>query len=241
MPPQSAPSRPADVDEALRARITEFYQYHVTEEYRKAEKLVAEDSQDFYYAHNKPHYLSFEIKNIEYFDNFTKAKVSAHVRAVLPRRRASKGRPMKTPSTSTWKLVNGKWFWYVDPEELRQRTVRENRRMPDPSPAAPPKLDEKLLTSLDVAVGKVKADKQSIILKPGGSAEVTISNQSPGTVSLSIFQTLPEIEVKLDKNTLNKGETAVVSLKGGENPHTGMIGFRVSPTNEVVSFEVKRH
>ena len=87
MPPKPAPKPPARVDEALRARIKEFYQYHVTEEYRKAEKLVAEDSQDFYYVHNKPHYLNFEITDIEYLDHFTKAKVSAYVRAVLPRTR----------------------------------------------------------------------------------------------------------------------------------------------------------
>src|ERR1044072_8874593 len=71
-----APKAPAGVDEALRARITEFYQFHVTGEYRKAEKMVAEDSQDIYYEHNKPKYLSFEIKTIAYAENFTKAKVS---------------------------------------------------------------------------------------------------------------------------------------------------------------------
>src|SRR3954452_7382016 len=75
--PKAPPKPPARVDEALRARITEFYQYHVSEEYRKAEKLVAEDSQEFYYIHNKPHYLSFQIATIEYLDHFTKAKVSA--------------------------------------------------------------------------------------------------------------------------------------------------------------------
>ena len=58
--PKAPPKPPARTDEALRARITEFYQYHVSEDYRKAEKLVSEDSQDFYYAHNKPHYLTLK-------------------------------------------------------------------------------------------------------------------------------------------------------------------------------------
>jgi len=49
---------PADVDQALRARITEFFQFHVTGEYRKAEALVAEDTKDYFYDHNKPKYLS---------------------------------------------------------------------------------------------------------------------------------------------------------------------------------------
>src|SRR4051812_10671921 len=65
---------PKDVDEALRARILAFFQYHVTGEYRKAEALVAEDTQDYFYDHNKPKYLSVEILRVDYSDNFTKAK-----------------------------------------------------------------------------------------------------------------------------------------------------------------------
>src|SRR5438477_8693919 len=104
-----APKPPAAVDQALRARITEFFHYHVTEEYRKAEKLVSEDSQDFFYAHNKPHYLNFEIVSIDYLDHFTKAKVAAMCEQYF-HGLGFEGRPLKAPSTSTWKLENGKWF-----------------------------------------------------------------------------------------------------------------------------------
>src|SRR3954468_7432614 len=112
-----APKPPAAVDEALRARITEFFHYHITEEYRKAEKLVAEDSQDFFYVHNKPHYLSFEIKTIAYSDNFTKAKVSVLCEQFFNGIGFS-GKPLKSPPTSTWKIEDGKWMWYVDQDEL---------------------------------------------------------------------------------------------------------------------------
>src|SRR3954470_14312898 len=111
--PKAPPKPPARVDEALRARITEFYQYHVNEDYRKAEKLVSEDSQDFFYAHNKPHYLSFRITTIEYLDNFTKAKVTAICEQYL-HGLGFEGRPLMVPSTSTWKVVDGKWYWWVD-------------------------------------------------------------------------------------------------------------------------------
>src|SRR6185503_11638050 len=67
---------PADVDQALRARITEFYQYHVKQQFRQAEALVAEDTKEFFYTHNKPQYLSFEIARIEYSENFTRAKAT---------------------------------------------------------------------------------------------------------------------------------------------------------------------
>src|SRR5215467_6968213 len=108
---------PADVDEALRARIKEFYQYHVTQEFRKAEKLVAEDTQDFFYDHNKPHYLSFEIRSITYSDDFTKAKavVICEQFVAMP---GFTDKPMQVPTPSTWKVVDGKWYWYVDKKEF---------------------------------------------------------------------------------------------------------------------------
>src|ERR1700730_11464976 len=65
---------PADVDLALRARISEFYEYHVKGEFHKAEGLVAEDTKEYFYDHDKPKYLSFEISKIDYSDGFTKAK-----------------------------------------------------------------------------------------------------------------------------------------------------------------------
>src|SRR6266404_7983471 len=67
---------PAEVDQALRARITEFYEYHVKQQFRQAEALVADDSKDFFYSHNKPQYLSFEIVRIEYSKDFTLAKAT---------------------------------------------------------------------------------------------------------------------------------------------------------------------
>ena len=65
---------PEKVDEALRARITEFYQDHLAGKFREAESLVAEDTKDFFYNTNKPRYLGFSIQKIEYSDHFTKAK-----------------------------------------------------------------------------------------------------------------------------------------------------------------------
>src|SRR5262245_19462395 len=67
---------PVEVDAALRARIDEFYGYHVIQQFRLAEALVAEDTKDFFYSHNKPLYLSFQISRIEYSKDFTKAKAT---------------------------------------------------------------------------------------------------------------------------------------------------------------------
>src|SRR5947209_2362825 len=93
---------PAAVDEALRARITEFYQLHVKGDFRHAEALVAEDTKDFFYTHNKPKYLSFEISRIDYSENFTRAKVTVLCEqyVMMP---GFADKPLKVPTPSTWK------------------------------------------------------------------------------------------------------------------------------------------
>ena len=40
---------PPNVDDALKTRVTEFYQDHIDGKFRKAEQLVAEDSKDAFY------------------------------------------------------------------------------------------------------------------------------------------------------------------------------------------------
>jgi hypothetical protein len=117
---------PPAVDRALRARITEFLNYHVTGEFRKAEALVAEDTKDLFYNRNKQRYMSCKgISSIRYSDKFTKAY--AVVQCTVPMiMQASDNEEQKdvppelmgpptVPIPSTWKLENGKWCWYVDP------------------------------------------------------------------------------------------------------------------------------
>jgi len=40
----TTPGAPADVDKALRARVSQFFQYHVDGDFRKAYDIVAEDT-----------------------------------------------------------------------------------------------------------------------------------------------------------------------------------------------------
>src|ERR1044071_3805678 len=111
---------PADVDKALRERIGQFYGYHITKEYRKAEALVAEDTKDFFYDRNKPQFLDYEIRKIVYSDNYTKAKadVFCNMFIAVP---GFADKPIKMPVPSTWKVEkDGLWYWYVDQSKLAQ-------------------------------------------------------------------------------------------------------------------------
>jgi len=225
---------PKAVDAALRARIKEFYQYHVTEEYRKAEKLVAEESQDLYYAASKQHYLNFEIQSIRYSDNFKKAKVSVQCEQFL-NGVGFMGKAVKSPSTSTWKLLNGKWFWYVDREELTRGPFGKIANAgTEATGATPPDFNK------PVDLGGVKLEKDAVEAKPQTTQQLTIANGTPGTVSLVLHQNLPGWEVTFDKANLNPGEKAVATFKAGDNPHGGEIQIMVNPFGQILTVQSKR-
>jgi hypothetical protein len=238
-----APAKPAaGVEEALRARVTEFYQLHVSEQFRKAEKLVAEDSQDVFYVHSKPKYLSHEIKSIEYADKFTKAKVMSMCEQIF-NGPGFQGKVLKVPSMSTWKIVDGQWFWYVDPVELTHGPFGKPG-VPGATPAKPgaaaPTVPDKIPTTVDFVMGQVKFEKEELLVKPNETYQVAILSKAAGTISLTIAQVMPGIEVTVDKANLNPGEKCIVTFKTNDNPHMGIIAFQVHPTGEFVRIRTKR-
>lgn len=231
---QDAPKPPTAVDEALRARVKEFYQYHVTEEYRKAEKLVAEDSQDIYYVHNKPHYAGFELKSIEYLDHFTKAKVTVLCDQAM-NGIGFVGKMVKAPSTSTWKVVDGKWYWYADPEELARGPFGKSANAGTKATGTTaPDINK------PVNLGGITADKESVDAKPNTTQQVTITNGTPGSVSLVAHQTLPGWQITFDKANLPAGEKTIATFKTGENPHGGELQIMVNPFGQIITLKANR-
>ena len=224
---------PAEVDQALRARITEFYQYHVKQQFRQAEALVAEDTKDFFYSHNKPQYLSFEIVRIEYSKDFTRAKATMLTEqfVMIP---GFMDKPMKIPSPSTWKLENGKWCWYVDQESVRETPFGKMK----PGPGPPAGLPTVLPTTADFILNKIKPDKQSVTLKPGGSEQVKLNNTAAGSMDLTVIGSLEGVEAKLDHTRLIAGDTAVLTIQAGSTPRPGIINVRVEQTQEFIPIKI---
>src|SRR3954469_7522675 len=120
---------PADVDKALRARVEEFYRLLTNGEPRKAEKLVAEDTQEYYYSHEKPQYLGCRISEIKYSDKYTKA-----VAMIVCKQKINM--PMMSgefdiPGRSSWKVENGQWFWWIDPALVGDSPFGKMKAGPD--------------------------------------------------------------------------------------------------------------
>ena len=228
---EAAGKPPADVDKALRARIAEFFQYHVQGKFRQAEALVADDSKDFFYNSNKQRYLSFTIRSISYSQGFTRARAVVVCEQFVPF--GLSGGPLKIPTPSDFKLVDGQWYWFVDQEQLRHTPIALARLGQNP-PAAASKAEEMLRT----VSAHVQADKQSVSLKPGSSDQVTITCDTPGALSISLFNDAAGVSVSLDWVDVKIGEKAVVTLKAAPTAQPGVISMRVQPTNLIIPVQI---
>src|ERR1700739_743903 len=115
VPNQTLDKAPQDVDDALRARIKQFYDYHVAGKYRQAEQLISEESKDDFYVLSKPELHGYKIGNIDYSNNFSKAKVVI-IGAMPVLLQWAGGKIMDMPFASFWRIENGQWFWYYNKE-----------------------------------------------------------------------------------------------------------------------------
>src|ERR1700720_1579212 len=210
-PPTPAPKK---VDQALRQRVTEFLQYQVEGNFRKALDLVSQDTQDYYLTANKTKLFSFKIENIEYSDKFTKAKVDSLVRKTRPGAIATE---ITVTQTDTWKIVNGKWMWYFTPvgNPLIELTGQSLPKVANPA-------------TLAAAASKITAmtsvDKKSITFTLGsaGMEQVVFHNGNPGPVKLlsDILGDATEFQVQPATGlvTADGNATVTVTYAPADNP-----------------------
>jgi hypothetical protein len=232
---QSTVKPPAEVDQALRARISEFYRLHMSAEFRKAEALVAEDTKDYYYNSSKPQYLSFDILQIDYSDNFTRAKaMTLCEQQMLIPGADIKALKMRTPST--WKLENGQWYWYVDLKSAWQTPFGPSASGSGKS-GGPPGMPADF-TKADFVFNQVKVDKPSVTLQPGESAQVTFTNSAPGPMKVLLHDRAPGVESQLEHGDMKAGEKAVLTLKASSTAKSGVASVRIEQTGEVLKVQV---
>jgi hypothetical protein len=229
---------PKSIDDALRGRINEFYTAHVKAEFRKAESLVAEDTKDYFYNHDKPQYLGFEIVRIEYSDGYTRAKatVSVEQRIMFP---GFDGKVMKIPTPSYWKIDDGKWCWYVDIAKLNETPWGVMKPGPasanDTSPAA---ILASLPANTDELMNLVRADKSAVTLRPGESERIVIDNAMKGPVTLTIQGKLEGVEASFDRTVVPAGEKATLTVKATDGAKSGMFTIQVPALSKSIPLKV---
>lgn len=247
---------PAEVDQALRARATEFFQDFVDAQYRKAFALVAEEAQEEYFASPKAELKAFKIDNIKYNDEFTEAVVNLIVKRVWK----FQGQEMvpEVPMSTTWKIENGKWVWYNKVQAntwvtaMGPSDVTVIARKPDGSIAGlPDKLDQATVDAAGQRILQQQSglDKTEVTLVPGQSSSETIvfHNGAPGSVGLELTNVpkIPGLTAKLDKTTVNFGENAALHLEydpngvAGTAPAAAMLTMTVVPFRQQLTLLIK--
>lgn len=232
---------PPAIDDALRERVRQFYQYHVEGKGRLAEALVAEESKDDFYNGTKPRCLKFEIARINYSEQYTKASVTVTC-TMYVNMIGFMDKPLPVPLPSLWKQTDGNWFWYAPPpsRETPFGTMR-------PGPSTAPSLPSRPLPEgkeMQVLMDQVKADRNAVQFPfaKGGSAQVTITNSMPGKIRLALNVPAGQgIEASLDMTEVPAGGKGVVTVKGSPaQAPRGPIVIEVSvmPTGQVIPIQV---
>ena len=237
---------PPDIDAALRARVTQFYQFHVDGKFRAADALVAEDSKDFFFSADKPRCRGFQIVSIKYAENYSQALVviSCDTDMAMP----MAGRiPVKVPTRSQWKTVDGQWMWYVEPAS--------DKGVVTPFGVRPPQQPQQSRRSTGVPMKPVDpaslaklvtADKRRITFNSAvaGEERVVVTNGMPGSVSLKIEPAQrPGLTFTLDRPSLGRGQSAVLTIRYEPDmerrPSSTEVRVVASPLGQVIPIQIR--
>jgi hypothetical protein len=249
---EAPPAPPPEVDQALRARVSEFYQCHVDGTFRKAFELVADESKDFYFANNKTRYLSFKIDKINYSDNFTKARVILTTELIWEIRLQKN--LVKRESYSNWKIENGKWYWYNKPEEMQPTPMGKSdptaiTRSADGSIQLPKDLSnpEMLAKVGQNLLNATKLDKTEIVLALDKPSEdkVVLHNGAQGWINVTLDKgpPVPGMSFVLDKSQVGPNQDAMlkVAFQPGtvRPPETVRVRLTIEPFNQILEVTVR--
>ena len=233
---------PPDIDEALRARVKDFYELQKLGKFRASEAFVCEDSKDAYYAADKRQWTSVDIQRVDYADGFKDAKVTTALGSEFTNRAGRM--PVIFPYTSVWKVEDGKWCYFLPPPG--SATVQTpfgpmmggNKGYEVATPPGKP-IDPAILAK---AVRMSRSELQ-IPGKGESHFEIELENTIQGNVSLRFLP--PPIEglvAKLTKSELGPGEktTLTVTFIPGPKapPATSVLPIRAEPIGQQLSLKL---
>jgi hypothetical protein len=240
---------PAPIEEALRARIDQYYHAFVVGKFKEAYLLVAEDSQDAFFEADKDQYKACETVKIRYSDNFTKAVVVESCKTDW--KWHGMVVPATFPITSHWKIEDGKWCWYyVRPTQVPFPFSPTGFMTVPPADAAPKDgasiIPSDLKGAAQSILAKVTVDKQSVRLRPDESSRdgIHVHNGMPGVIQLQMDQlAVPGLKVTLGKTDLGANDDTTVSFDYKPDPAnrvqgTTVLRLHVIPTGQTFSITV---
>ncbi len=210
------PSGPADLEQALRERVSEFYSYFKLGRFRDTEKLVAEESRDAYYAMNKGRILGFEIKSVDFTtEDFREAKVLVSCLTMVP---LLGSKPLPMPIQSHWKQLEGEWYMYLKPRNPgddfpspmgMMRFSKDATGAPLVNPGQGPTL-ESLKTMYEVSTLELQFQSGS---EQPVTQTIRVANRSPGPLTLERYtRDFAGLEVSFEAEEIPPGEETTISF-----------------------------
>jgi hypothetical protein len=228
----------AEAEKAVRVRAEKFLQLEQDKNFRAAWALVANDTQDYFFNSGRPDIESFVVEKIELSDNNTRARVTFKVKATL-RAPGVGSQAFEFPGTSTWKIENGDWYWYVDQSVVD--TPFGKVTAPHAASGGSARLVPPVIPNLAALQNKISIDKTSVVLSDAEPMQsVKISNDMPGSIGLEV--TSGEIEgvtVELEKKQVNAGEAAELRFRvTGNSKASGTVRVTCSPLGKQFDIHV---
>ncbi len=257
--PETLPEEqaPKEISAALRARVNEFFQYHVDSgpALRKAMDLVADDTKDEYFATGKMKVEKFHITEVSFAPGFEKAKVVLDVTREWNFYAQPKGEIVTLPMVTFWKIEDGAWRWYKDKsvESITPMGVTNMvtmgkeeellRQKEDGTLNLPPDFNkpERLAAQAELILQQSKVDKNTVKLSVSRISEDTVTFVNGyGSVNLELYgmPDVPGLTASIEKGTLNTGENGVIHFR--YDPAAAKEAGPVSPlTRNQSSFVVR--
>ena len=242
-PLQSAPPK---VEEALRARVGQFYTLFRQGKFRQAEELVAEDSKDTFYMTNKARHLGFEIRSVSFSPGAKDATVLTALKMIMPIMGST---PVTIPIATKWRYVEGEWYLY-----FRQYKPGDTVQTPF-GPKKIPAESERLGILANIEKGPNLASLRRMYqvsakeLRFPSSApgritqEITVTNRSKGRLSLERrTKDIKGVEIKIAPEQAGPGEKIKASFTyipaAGQQRRNHKVRFAISPISQHFSIDL---
>jgi len=243
----------AEAEQALRARVTEFLQYHVDGNFRKAYDMVATDTQEDYFNTGKIQIKGFTIDDVQFSDNFTKASI----RTTISRNMNVAGQdfPVLMPSITTWKIEDNKWVWYKVASKTPDTPFGPGA-LPSalgiaPTASADPGLpkdfnDKTIADAARSILQQVSVDKNEVTLQSDkiSEAKVVLHNGMPGSVQADVSAPqIPGFTAKLEQSIVRAAGNITLLLRyepGGQRAPSAPanVQLTVQPLDQVFVIRV---
>ena len=219
-PEERSSDVPPEVEEALRARVTEYFTLFQHGEFRQAEAYVTEESKNAFYVMNKASHEGFSIRSMD-FDEDAK---SARAVITLQRRMPILGDTLLPVAVSMlWKVVDGEWYAHfplpkpgdVIDTPFGKRTV-PGRTIPKGSIAGAPGKTAPL-PDVKSAAKTFLVDRDAVEFPANASGPVSetvsIENLSQGALTMRrLSKEVKGLDVELRPEPIPPGEKAALTF-----------------------------